>query len=144
VAGTLFSSFSVLEGGGKGNRAYWLDGLVYSSASSKINRSTLAIDRRDFDIEEDLVSSGIGETPPRAVLVLDLVRMSTGGIPFPGPDVVFEGCVVRSCAADTEGRSLRGVTEPLINAVMSSPLADGPADAKVESFWDLVSVDEVP
>ena len=140
MAGTLFSSFSVLEGSGKGNRAYRLEEPVYSSASSKVNRSTLAIDRRDFDIEEDLVSSGIGETPPRAVL--DLVRVSAGGMLFPEPDIVFEGCVVRSCAADTEGRSLRGVTEPLINAVISSPLADGPADANVEPFWDLVS--EVP
>lgn len=110
---------------------------MYSSDSSKNNRSTLAIDRRDFDIEEDLVSNGIGETPPRVVLVVGLVldpaRVSAGGIVFPVPDVV-EGCVVRSCAADTEGRSLRGVSEPLINAVMSSPLADGPADANMEPF----------
>lgn len=131
VAGTLFSSFTILEGGGAGNRAYWLEGVVYSSVSSNDNRSTLAKDRRDFDIEEDLVSNGSGETPLRVVvgLVLDPFRVSTGGIHFPEP-----GCVVRSCAADTEGRSLRGVTEPLINAVMSSPLADGPADANVEPF----------
>ena len=85
----------------------------------------------------DLVSNGIGETTPRVVLlvglVLDPVRVSAWGTLCPEPDV-FEGCVVRSCAADIEGRSLRGVTEPLINAVMSSPLADGPADAKVEPF----------
>ena len=66
-------------------------------------------------------------------LVLDPVRESAWGILFPEPDV-FKGCVVRSCAADIEGRSLRGVTEPLINAVMSSPLADGPADVNVEPF----------
>ena len=85
------------------------------------------MDRRDFDIEEDLVSNGIGET------VRDPTRVSGGGIPFPGP-VVCEGWVVRSCAADTEGRSFRGATEPLINAVISSPLADGPADANVDPF----------
>lgn len=147
VAGTQFSSFTTLEGAGAGNWAYWFEMPAYSSASSKDNRSTLAIDRRDFDIEDDLVSNGIGETPLRGALVvglvLDPVRVSVGDIPFPEPDV-FEGCVVRSCAADTEGRSLRGVTDPLTNAVMSSPLADGPADANVEPFWDLVSVDEVP
>lgn len=65
--------------------------------------------------------------------MLDPVRVSAWDILFPEPDV-FEGCEVRSWAADTEGRSLRGVTEPLINAVMSSPLADGPADANVEPF----------
>lgn len=123
VTGTPFSSFNTLEGDGR-NRAYWVEGLaqVYSSVSSKDNRSTLAIDRKDFDIEEDLVSNGIGET------VLDPVLVFAGGILFPKP----LGCVVRSCAADTEGRSLRGVTEPLINAVISSPFADGPADVNAD------------
>ena len=83
------------------------------------------------------MSNGIGETTPRVVLavglVLDPVRESAWSILFPEPDV-FEDCVVRSCAADIEGRSLRGVTEPLISAVMSSPLADGPADVNVEPF----------
>jgi len=58
------------------------------------------------------------------------------------PDCVL--CVVLSCAADAEGRNFRGVTDPLISAVISSPLEEGPADAKYEPFWDLLSVEAVP
>jgi len=31
-----------------------------------------------------------------------------------------------------------------VRDVMSSPLADGPADEKIDPFWDLVSVDALP
>ena len=59
-------------------------------------------------------------------------------------------CVLlRSCAADNEGRNtFRGVLVPLArfdeSDDISSPLADGPADEKVDPFCDLVSVDALP
>ena len=50
----------------------------------------------------------------------------------------------RSCAADAEGLSLLGVIAPFNSAVISSPLADGPADTNWDPFCDLLSVDVVP
>lgn len=55
---------------------------------------------------------------------------------------------VRSWAADMDGRSLRGVTDPLaptrVKDETSSPLEEGPAEEKNEPFCDLLSVEEVP
>lgn len=51
---------------------------------------------------------------------------------------------VRSCAADAEGLNLLDVIEPFRSAVISSPLADGPADTNWAPFCDLLSVDVVP
>src|SRR5258707_1003675 len=50
---------------------------------------------------------------------------------------------IGSCTADAEGLSLLGVIAPFSNAVISSPLADGPADTNWDPFCDL-SVDVVP
>lgn len=114
---------------------------------SKESLSTLPIDRNDFDVEDERVSNGRGEVPFRVVegLVPERFRLmdSCLGVTLPEPEE-FCICVVLSCAADTDGRSFRGVIVPLMRAVISSPLADGPADAKCDPFWDLVSVDAVP
>jgi len=98
------------------------------------------MERRDFEVEEERLRNGRGDA--RAVVGLVPARLRVSGccrIPFPEL-----GGLVRSWAADTEGRSLRGVSDPFISAVISSPLADGPADAKDDPFWDLLSVDDVP
>lgn len=56
---------------------------------------------------------------------------------------------MRSCAAEREGLKLfRGDVDPMmpmeVNAVISSPFADGPAEVKFIPFCDLLSVDDVP
>lgn len=117
VTGTLFFSFTIIEGSSAGSWAYWLREVVYSSILLNNNWSTLAKDCRDIDTEEELVSNGIGEMPLWVLVGLVL-----------NPS----GCVVWGCAVDTERCSLHDVIEPLINAVMSSLLVDGPADVNVE------------
>jgi hypothetical protein len=76
------------------------------------------------------------------------LRNVSGGVT---PVVIIEGgCVFAlNCAADTEGRNcFRGVLAPLtisgVSDVISSPLADGPADEKIDPVCDFVSVDALP
>lgn len=125
------------------------------SGSSKTLESGLMKERGEFDVEDDRVRSGIGESGSgggRVVLgfVPDRFRTSDCGSES-SDEVTMDGvsCVVRSCAAEKEGRSrLRGVVDPLIgrdvSEVMSSPFAEGPAEEKFDPFCDFVSVEEVP
>ena len=93
----------------------------------------LAMDRNVFASEgrecigEAVVGIGIGIVSDRFRISIPLLPVSSA----------------RSCAADTEGLSFRGVIEPPFSAVISSPLVDGPADAYWDPF-DLWSVDVVP
>lgn len=105
---------------------------MYDSAeSSNDNLSTLAIDRKDFEVDDDLASNGRGDGAPRMRLGLVPDRNLVSGWGVILPDVPEVGiCAVLSCAADAEGRSRRGVIEPLMSAVMSSPLAEGPDEVK--------------
>jgi len=97
----------------------------------------LAMERSDFEVDEERVRKGRGDARAVVGLVLiperDRASGCGGGL-----------CVVRSCAADTDGLNFLGVSDPFMSAVISSPLADGPADAKFEPFEDLLSVDDVP
>lgn len=81
-------------------------------------------------------------------LVPARLRNVSGGVTLV---VIIEGVSVcaLNCAADKEGRNFfRGVLAPLggreARDVMSSPLADGPADEKIDPVWDFVSVDALP
>ncbi len=89
----------------------------------------LAMDRNVFASEGrgDMGEAVAGIGTDRFRISLSLLAMSSA----------------RSCAADTEGLSFRGVIGP-ISAVISSPLVDGPADAYCDPFCDLLSVDVVP
>jgi hypothetical protein len=95
--------------------------------SSKILRS-LARLRGEVEMEDDRLSWGsvgrgaVGFVPDRA-------RSDEEGRAV----MIFSASgVVRSCAADMDGRSRRGVTDPLVpsrdNEETSSPLTEGPVE----------------
>ena len=116
--------------GGSGKREKFSGGPVYTGSES-FKRSILAIDL------SVLASDGRdGKEACAAVVAADTSKRFRSS----GTAMVS----VRSCAADAEGLNLLDVIPPFRSAVISSPLADGPAETNWAPFCDLLSVDVVP
>jgi len=102
--GVLLSSGA--SSGGSGNRAYWLGGPVYFPDSSKIP-APLRFRGEVVEMEDDRLSGGTVAVG----LVPDLLLLSdeeAGSVV-----IMFSASpFVRNWAADMEGRSRRGVTDP--------------------------------
>lgn len=135
--------------GGSGNFANWTEGPWKSSGSSTNVRSC-----RESDlIDDERRRGGTGERVAGFGLwavgfVPDRLRNESVGVAL--VVTIDGGCVLLlSWAADNEGRnSFRGVVVPLTGMeasdVISSPLAEGPAEEKLEPLADFVSVDALP
>ena len=133
-----------------GSRVNWTEseGIKKSSGSST---SILSLRDSDVEVERLRIGAGMSDDVLGLVavgLVPERLRNVSGGVTLV---VIMEGgCVFAlNCAADTEGRKFfRGVLVPLtgrdVSDDISSPLADGPADEKVDPFCDFVSVDALP
>jgi len=111
----------------------------------------LAAIQFEFDCDDERMRCRGASVDRGAGFVPDRIRGSVGWNTFAMSmaEDDTDSLPVRSCAAEKEGRKrLLGVLDPLtagdVSEKISSPFAEGPAEEKVDPFWDLLSVDELP